>query len=230
MFHTSEYPAAGPVRTFDVEAISVPIVYNKYGDYDPNGLMYALAKDSRRIREKAAENFHLDPPQPYEEVRPLVLRANVGDEIRVNFRNRLNRRASMHVQGLRYSVLSSDGANVGQNPDTTTDDVIQYIWYADREDVFLFSDLADPRGSEEGTNVHGLFGAIIVEAAESEWFDPVTGEKLESGLFADIYHPARPAFREYAVFFHDELEILNAQGQLPVDPHTGLPNGTTAIS
>ena len=159
-----------------------------------------------------------------------MIRANVGDEIHVNFHNRLNRRASIHVQGLRYSVLSSDGANVGLNPDTTTADFIQYTWYADREGVFLFSDLADPRGSEEGTNVHGLFGAIIVEAAESEWFDPVTGKPLESGLFADIYNPAKPAFREYAVFFHDELEILNAQGQPPVDPHTGLPSATTAIS
>lgn len=230
MFHTSEYPAEKPVRTYDIEAISIPIVYNKYGDHDPNGLLYVLAKDSQRIQERARENFRLDPPQPYVEVRPLVIRANVGEEIQINFRNKLNRRASIHVQGMRYSVLSSDGANVGFNPDTTTNDFIQYTWYADREGVFLFSDLADPRSSEEGTNVHGLFGAIIVEAAESEWFDPVTGEPLESGLFADIYNPAKPAFREYAVFFHDELEILNAQGQPPVDPHTGLPNGTTAIS
>lgn len=113
MFHTSEYPAARPVRTFDVEAISLPVVYNKYGDHDPNGLMYVLAKDSRRIQKKAREKYCLDPPQPCEEVQPLVLRANVGDEIHNNFRNRLNRRASMHVQGLRCCVLSSDGANVG---------------------------------------------------------------------------------------------------------------------
>ena len=230
MFHTSEYPAERWIRTYDIEAISLPIVYNKYGDHDPNGLMYALAQDTERIQRKARENFVLSPPQPYEEVRPLVIRANVGDEVRINFRNRLDRRASIHVQGMRYHVLLSDGANVGLNPDTTTNNFIQYTWYAEKEGVFLFSDLADPRSSEEGTNVHGLFGAIIVEAAESQWFDPVTGEEIQSGLFADIYHPARPAFREYAVFFHDELEINNADGLPPVDPHTGLPSGTTAIS
>lgn len=230
MFHTSEYPAAKPVRIYEIEAISIPIVYNKYGDHDPDGLLYVLAKDSARIQQKARENYALDPPQPYEEVRPLVIRANMGDEVRIRFRNRLNRRASIHVQGLRYNVLSSDGANVGLNPDTTTADFIQYTWFAEREGVFLFSDLADPRSGEAGTNIHGLFGAIIVEAPESEWFDPVTGEALESGLFADIYSPAKPAFREYAVFFHDELEIRNADGLPPVDPHTGLPNGTTAIS
>ena len=230
MFHTSEYPAANRIRTYDIEAISLPIVYNKFGDHDPDGLMYVLAQDSERIQRRARENFALFPPQPYEEVRPLVIRANVGDEVKINFRNRLDRRASIHVQGLRYNVLNSDGANVGENPDTTTDDFIQYTWYAEREGVFHFADLADPRSSEEGTNIHGLFGAIIVEAAESQWFDPVTGEEIQSGLFADIYHPAKPAFREYAVFFHDELEIDNADGEQPIDPHTGLPSGTTAIS
>lgn len=54
--------------------------------------------------------------------------------------------------------------------------------------------------------------AIIVEAAESVWLDPETGDELESGLFADIYHPVHPAFREYAVFFHDELEIKDKDG------------------
>ncbi|MFR8332895.1 MAG: hypothetical protein ACLU9S_11495 [Oscillospiraceae bacterium] len=98
MFHTSEYPAAKPVRIYEIEAISIPIVYNKYGDHDPDGLLYVLAKDSARIQQKARENYALDPPQPYEEVRPLVIRANMGDEVRIRFRNRRNRRASIHVR------------------------------------------------------------------------------------------------------------------------------------
>lgn len=69
-----------------------------------------------------------------------------------------------------------------------------------------------------------------MEAAGSAWFDPVTGKPLCSGLFADIYAPGKPAFREYAVFFHDELEIFTKEGLPPLDPHTGMPNGTTAIS
>ena len=220
----------GNTRTFDIEAISLPIVYNKFGDHDPNGLLYVLQEDSRRIRDKALENFRKPVPQPYEEVRPLVIRANLGDRICINFHNRLDRRASIHVQGLKYDVDKSDGANVGFNTDTTTRDRITYTWYAQREGVFVFYDMADPRSGEDGTNVHGLFGAIIVEAPGSEWFDPVTGKPLTSGLFADVYNPIKPAFREYAVFFHDELEIENKDGQQPVDPHTGMPNGTTAIS
>lgn len=230
MTSLSDYPSSTFVRNFDIEAISIPIVYNKYGDHDPNGMIYVLKKDSERIQQKAKENFAMDPPQPYKEVQPLVIRANEGDEIRINFYNKLDRNTSMHVQGLRYDVLTSDGANVGNNPDTTAQNFIQYVWYAEKEGVYLFSDMGDPRGSEDGTNVHGLFGAVIVEKPQSTWFDPVTGEEIESGLFADIYNPASPAFREYAVFFHDELEIKNKDGQQPVDPHTGLPNGTTGIS
>ncbi|MDO5785160.1 MAG: multicopper oxidase domain-containing protein [Eubacteriales bacterium] len=230
MLELSRYPDTKQVRVYDIEAISIPIVYNKFGDHDPNGLMYVLRQDSERIQRKARELFDLPTPQPYEEVRPLVIRANVGDTVQINFENKLDRRASIHVQGLPYDVQTSDGANVGLNLDTTTSRRIQYVWQADKEGVYLFSDMADTRSSEQGTNVHGLFGAIIVEAAGSSWTDPVTGDPLDSGLFADISHPAKPAFREYAVFFHDELEINTKDGQPPVDPHTGLPNGTTAIS
>lgn len=79
----------------------------------------------------------------------------------------------MHVQGMRYDVLTSDGANVWNNPDTATKNFIQYVWYAEKEGVYLFSDMGDARGSDSGTNVHGLFGAIIVEKTQSEWFDPM---------------------------------------------------------
>lgn len=192
--------------------------------------MYVLKKDAEKVKEEARKHFEMTPPQPAKEVQPLVLRANVGDEVKICFTHSLHRPLSIHVQGLSYDVQTSDGASVGFNRDTTTMNQIVYTWYADREGVFSFQDMGDTRSGEEGTNVHGLFGAIIVEAAQSVWLDPETGEELESGLFADIYHPVRPAFREYAVFFHDELEIKDKDGNQPIDPHTGLPSATTAIS
>ena len=60
--------------------------------------------------------------------------------------------------------------------------------------------MADARSSEEATNIHGLFGAVIVEPPE------------------------------YSEFFHDELEILDKDGNPPMDHRTGLPSSTTAIS
>lgn len=115
-------PCPKQTRHYEIQAIEIPIVYNKYGDHDPDGLLYVLKKDGARIRES----------------------------------------------------------------------------------VYLFHDMSDTRSSEKGTNIHGLF--------------------------ADIYSPGRPAFREYAVFFHDELEILDKNGNPPKDPHSGLPSSTTGIS
>lgn len=224
------YPCPNPTRYYEIEAIQIPIVYNKYGDHDPNGLLYVLKKDAAQIREGALRNFALEVPQPYDEVKPLVIRANVGERIVITFSHSLNRPLSIHVLGMDYDVQTSDGANVGFNRDTTTKNKITYTWYAVREGVYLFHDMGDTRSSEDGTNIHGLFGAIIVEAPQSKWLDPQTGDELESGLFADIYSPGKPAFREYAVFFHDELEIRDKDGNPPTDPHTGLPSSTTGIS
>lgn len=225
-----KYPSENKVRVFQIEAIQIPIVYNKYGDHDKNGLLYVLQEDAQRIREGALRNFDQEIPQPYEEVKPLVIRVNLGDEVRIYFHHNLDRRLSIHVQGLEYDVQTSDGASVGFNPDSTTGQNIMYTWHACTEGVYLFQDMADPRSSEDATNIHGLFGAIIVEPPGAEWFDPETGEFLKSGLMADIYQPGKPAFREYSVFFHDELEILNKDGEQPVDHRTGLPASTTAIS
>ena len=33
------YPTPETKRFYDIEAIEIPIVYNKYGDHEPNGLM-----------------------------------------------------------------------------------------------------------------------------------------------------------------------------------------------
>ncbi len=225
-----KYSEGRRIRTFWIEAIQIPIVYNKYGDHDPDGLLYVLAEDAERIQEGALRNFQQEIPQPYEEVKPLVIRVNQGDEVHIKFHHSLNRFLSIHVQGLEYDVDISDGASVGFNADSTTDSETTYTWYAKKEGVYLFHDMADPRSSEEATNIHGLFGAIIVEAPEARWLDPQTGEELESGLFADIYTPGKPAFREYAVFFHDELEIKDKDGMQPMDHHTGLPSSTTGIS
>lgn len=109
MLELSDYADTCQVRVYDIEAISLPIVYNKYGDYDPNGLMYVLKKDSQRIQEKARKLFELPVPRPCDEVQPLVIRANVGDRVQINFENKLSRRASIHVQGLSYEVKGSDG-------------------------------------------------------------------------------------------------------------------------
>ncbi|WP_242824134.1 multicopper oxidase domain-containing protein [[Clostridium] dakarense] len=225
-------------KCFDITVLSIPIVYDFYGDYDPNGMMYILEDDKDCVEKKARENFaNKDKdghprPIPIEEVQPLTIRANVGDKIIIKFKHNENRRLSIHMQGLKYKNIKSDGANVGCNPDSTVGpgEEITYEWYADREGIFYFSDLGDARSSEDATNIHGLFGALIVEAEGSTWTNPVDGSELRSGIFADIHNPNKPSFREYAVYFHDELEVVNRHGDQIVDHFTGHPMGVTAIS
>lgn len=64
-------------------------------------------------------------------------------------------------------------------------------------------DLGNTLSSEIGSNVHGLFGVIVVEAPGSYWTDPQTGCELKSGVFADVHNPFIPDFREFVTIFHD---------------------------
>lgn len=121
MTELSDYPKSERLRAYDIGAISVPIVCNKFGDHDPNGMLYVLKQDSERIRREVRKRFELPASRPMRGCGPLVIRANAGDTVQMNFENKLSRRASIHVQGLSYNMLISDGANIGLNPDSATD-------------------------------------------------------------------------------------------------------------
>ncbi|THV42472.1 multicopper oxidase domain-containing protein [Glycomyces buryatensis] len=214
-----------PQRTYEVVALHVPIVYDGYGDHDRNGMMYTLAENEdelRRVRREFPDPFPdpvADPelvPQPHPLVRPLVLRARVGERLKIRFRNELPQRAGIHTQGVGYDLQTADGGHIGGNHDSSVEPGgrREYVWECRREGVFHFSDIADLRGSEDGSNAHGLFGALVVEPAESTWTDPETGEPITDGLYADIHVPGEPSYREYVLMMHDETDNHNP-AQLP---------------
>jgi hypothetical protein len=222
-------------RTYDVAAINVHIPYNRWGDTDPNGMLYVLQQDKGAVRNwsrplaanpaaDSSGNRRLRP-------RPLVLRANVGECVRVVFTNELdatqgdelpdNPRASIHIQGASYSAQTSDGSSVGYNEDTTVPNApgqnrITYYWRApEAEGLYLFKDQGIPAGSEAdgGSVAHGLFGALAVEPAGSTWTDPVSGDPLYTGtagqsgelyVNADIHTPGG-SFRETVQISQDEI-------------------------
>lgn len=76
-------------------------------------------------------------------VEPLVIRANEGDDIEIHFENQLPFNTGMHIQNAEYDVMTSDGAFVGRNPDTTAapGETIVYKWKVLSEGVHYFSDL-----------------------------------------------------------------------------------------
>lgn len=206
-------------RTYDITAISVRIVLNHFGDYDPDGQMYVLREYESKIQKQINKN----PYSPVDLVQPLAIRACEGDIVEIHFTNKLIRPAGIHFQEADYDIQMSDGANVGLNTDTLAEpgQTITYKFTATHEGIYFFSDLGNPASSELGSNLHGLYGAILVERRGSWWTDPVTGGPLKSGVYADVHHPFLPSFREYAWFFGDEQEVKDLTGNRPIDPMTG---------
>jgi len=226
----------GTVRDYHVVAIPKDIYYTRFGDHDPNGMLYVLAEDQARV--EACQGFECghdplffgsrakDPaalsPQP------LVIRANVGDTVRIHFTNEIDRRASLHVHKAFYRAADSAGTDAGHNPDTTiaSGESITYTWEIPNEEwaegIYYFYSHADPRYQV----AHGLFGALIVEPAGSRYRDTETGEPLAAGWGAiiDNVDPSVRAFREYAVFFQDRIQLETPNGEKPVDIWTGVPD------
>ncbi|KAJ3290530.1 hypothetical protein HK104_006708, partial [Borealophlyctis nickersoniae] len=218
------------------------VVYNNDGDHDPSGKMFALAKNRDHLEQikldfetkRAAKLLKVD-----DLVRPLVLRANKGDQVIIELENLIQgRHVGIHLGGGGYDI-ASDGTSVGRNPPSLVayKETREYVWNCKEEGAFLFHDGGDLGGTKDGTISHGLWGALIVEPAGATWTDPVTGAEMEDGLYADV-HPARPpsktkvpfgsvppkyppstaSFREYVVFLQDEIDAYAGNTDPMPDP------------
>lgn len=131
--------------------------------------------------------------QPHPKVQPLVLRARVGDKVVIEFTNLIRcRRVGMHLIGPGTDIHSDGTAVGGFDPLAGYQQTRQYIWQCDHEGAFLFHDLGDPDGDEDGTNAHGLFGALIVEPEGAWWTDPTRDfddpeARVADGLYVDVH-------------------------------------------
>src|SRR5437763_2965541 len=119
---TSKCPAAARVRRYDVAAIDVDITLNRYLDHDPEGRMYVLEQDVRRVREEEGRNAAArngraggDPAVSIglqgDAVQPLTLRVTQGECLQIRFRNALTdgHPASVHLHGAALRVASAGG-------------------------------------------------------------------------------------------------------------------------
>src|SRR5688500_3586912 len=111
----------------DVVALDQAIMYNRLGAVNPGGMIYALKQDVVAIdplKGLVAGNVQLRGDK---RPRPIALRMNSGDCLRITFTNLLSsspihdqpatRSAGVHVIGMELvGSLASDGSNVGVNP------------------------------------------------------------------------------------------------------------------
>ncbi|HEX8202980.1 MAG TPA: hypothetical protein VF590_21065, partial [Isosphaeraceae bacterium] len=220
--------AVAPPLTYHVTALQITIYFNREGDHDHNGLIFALTENVPLLKYIRALGKVGSPPgpggatpgdspdawyaaasaraallqvelpatpedarRPHPLVRPLVLRARPGDELRVELQNEVSgRHVGLHLVGDGYDVRTDDGSHVGRNESSLTPPggTRAYTWRCRHEGVFPFHDGGNYSGGEDGTNVHGLFGALVVEPPGSIWRDPVTGLRSEDegGAFREL--------------------------------------------
>ena len=183
---TAGAPAPACTRTIkaDVVALDQAIMFNRLGAMNPHGMIYALKQDvvpTDPAKGLVAGNVRLRGDK---RPRPIVLRMNSGDCLRITFTNLLSsmalddqpatRNAGIHVIGMELLNIGSDGSNVGTNPPSLiapgTSTV--YTLTATREGNNLMYSTAATTGGEGdgGTLAHGLFGSVNVEAAGAEWY------------------------------------------------------------
>lgn len=169
-----------------VVAIDQNWEWNRFGSFNPAGMMYALERDVV-LKDGASTlgpgNVMLRPDK---RPRPLVLRANVGDTLRVRFTNLLGPRPNVNAPATRNASMAvssvttlGDPGIVGIAPGAVKD----YSWRCDREGAFLIWDNASPSGGEGdgGSLTLGLFGALVCEPAGSKWYrSQVTADELKS--------------------------------------------------
>ena len=63
------------IRHYEIAAVQTDLIYNRYGDHDPDGLLFVPLEELDLVRDRKY--------QP----KPLILRANVGDWIEVILHN-----------------------------------------------------------------------------------------------------------------------------------------------
>jgi len=178
-------PACEHVIKADVVALDQVIMYNRLGTVNPGGMIYALKQDVVAISPAqgiTAGNVQLRADK---RPRPIVLRMNSGDCLRITFTNLLStsplsdqpatRSAGVHIMGMELvGDITSDGSNVGVNPPSLVGPggSAVYTFYATREgNNLMFSSAATTGGEGDGgTLAEGLFGSVNVEPRNAEWY------------------------------------------------------------
>jgi len=168
--------------TASVVALDQPIFYNRFGAFDPAGMMFAL---ERNVEPELGATVTPGDVRLKTDIRPrpLTLRVNEGDCIQVTLTNLLDpflftdirtRSVSMNAAGMELAQGSMSISSIGQNPSAPVQpgESATFTWYAAKRGSYAINSLVSSSGGEGsgGSQGHGLFGAIIVEPAGSTWY------------------------------------------------------------
>ncbi|BBA69776.1 copper oxidase [Geobacter sulfurreducens] len=185
----------------DVVAIDQQIVHNRLGAFNPISMIFALRQDVVNAANGLTEaeggiltpgNVRLrDDKRP----RPLVLRVNEGDCLRISFQNLLapaplvlppdaagefagqpaTRHVGMAIMGVSFADMVSSGVNVGNNPVSgyaAPGETKVYLVRGEHEGGYHINSIADNVSGEgiQGQTSFGLFGALNVQKKGAVWY------------------------------------------------------------
>ncbi|AGP38826.1 multicopper oxidase domain-containing protein [Sorangium cellulosum] len=230
----NDHPTSGRTVFADVVALDQVYVYNRFGSFNPAGMIYALKRDVVPIDGRKPLGPGNAMLRPGKRPRPLVLRVNVGDALRVRFTNLLRpaderpddstatRSASVHVTGLEIRNIEALGGNIGRGPDSLAEpgETRVYELFADKEGTFLFHSGGALAGGGEGDGeqtVLGLFGAVNVEPAGAVAYrSQVTAAELAAAELPTRNPDGTPRIDYDALDEHGEpiLRMLNDRDEV----------------
>ncbi|MGG3802607.1 multicopper oxidase domain-containing protein [Metabacillus fastidiosus] len=232
-------PPNARVKKFDIVAFHTPIVYSKWCETDPFGIVFALREDM--------DDILCGKKNP----KPLIIRANQGDVVEIKLTSFLecgnfpfpdgiwpyppvkeqacyppSLRISLHPQLIEYDVKSSSGETVGFNPDQTVGpgETITYRWYVDLPlGVCGMWDMADIRNHRS----LGTFGAFIAEPKGTEYLDPKTRKPVIIGDNVVLKNPFLPETREFVLVMYDGARLVDEDCNVIIDPIDGVLGGVS---
>lgn len=199
--------------TANVVALDQPYMLNRLGSAMPQGMIFALQSDVvstinfQSCSQVACTNGQVQLRSD-KRPRPIVLRVNQGQCLKLNFTNLLagaptspfqpvTRQTSIHVNGMELvSSIADDGSYAGQNnsslvpasaptPPTPPGGKTTYTLYAAEQGTFLLYSMGAPFGNtpEAGQITDGLFGAVTVEPPQAEYYrSQVTRDELVQAI------------------------------------------------
>lgn len=195
-------PPCRPI-TANVVAMPQPIMLNRLGAVIPDGLIFVLQRDTVVVNGQIQL-------RPGKRPRPLVLRANVGDCLTINFTNAIpttnftnaqktfsktgTTEVSLHVQGMEWVTgPGDDGSFVGKNasslasvnppPANMPGNTQKYTLFVKNEGTYLLYTMGDT--TSQGIQLtRGLFGSLNVQPATAEWYrSQVTATELNAATY-----------------------------------------------
>ena len=123
-------------------------------------------------------------------------------------------RVSLSPQFLKRCQMCASGVNVGYNkPEQTAapGECIKYLWHTDKEyGTCMLNSFGDLRNHR----YHGLFGAIIIEPPAAQYYSNFCNRKNYFSEQAVITAPGVKSFREFVLFAHNGIRLLDKDENL----------------